>query len=136
MACVFCEIVDGSRDALVVDETDRTLAFLDMRPVFHGHTLVVPRDHHETILDLPADVIGPVFAAVQRVTGAVIEAMGADGAFVAVNNRISQSVPHLHVHVVPRRTKDGLKGFFWLRHPYASDDEAAEVAARIRSALS
>lgn len=133
--CVFCEIVAGNRQAHVVYEDDRALAFLDARPVFHGHTLVVPREHLETLPDLPDDLIEPLFAAVQRVTVAVVEAMEADGAFVAQNNHVSQSVPHFHAHVVPRRFKDGLKGFFWPRHPYDDDSQAADAAARIRAAL-
>lgn len=133
--CVFCEIVSGERDAHVVLEAGDVLAFLDARPLFPGHVLVVPREHHETLLDLPHDFIAPLFAAVQRVTGAVVDAMESQGAFVAQNNVVSQSVPHLHVHVVPRTKKDGLRGFFWPRHPYDSDDHASEVAERIRSAL-
>jgi len=135
VACIFCEIVGGEREAHVVDETDDTVAFLDARPVFPGHTLVVPRRHVETLPDLDDELLTPFFAAVRRITAGVIEAMEAQGAFVAQNNVVSQSVPHLHVHVVPRRFKDGLKGFFWPRHPYQSDEEAAETAARIRSAL-
>lgn len=133
--CAFCEIVAGERDAHVVHEDDDTVAFLDARPLFAGHTLVVPRVHHETILDLPGQLLEPYFAAVQRLTRAVIDATGSQGAFVAQNNVVSQSVPHLHVHVVPRNKKDGLRGFFWPRNPYASDDEAAEVAAKIRRAV-
>lgn len=134
-SCVFCEIVAGERDAHVVLEADDVLAFLDGRPLFPGHVLVVPREHHETLLDLPRDLISPFFAAVQRVTGAVIDAMESQGVFVAQNNVVSQSVPHLHVHVVPRNKKDGLRGFFWPRNPYDSDDHASEVAEKIRSAL-
>ena len=133
--CAFCEIVAGERDAHLIYEDGSAVAFLDKRPVFHGHTLVVPRAHHETLLDLPESALGPYFGAVRRVMGAVIEAMEAEGAFIAQNNRISQSVPHLHVHVVPRRVKDGLKGCFWPRHPYSGEAQAAEVAARIRALL-
>lgn len=133
--CVFCEIVAGERDAHVVYEDDRAMAFLDRRPVFHGHTLVVPRDHLETLPDLPGDLVGPLFAVVQRITTAVVDAMAADGAFVAQNNHVSQSVPHFHVHVVPRRFKDGLRGFFWPRHAYDDDSQAAEAADKIRAAL-
>jgi histidine triad (HIT) family protein len=111
------------------------VAFLDHRPLFPGHTLVLPREHLETLLDVPADFVGPFFLEVQRVTAAVTDAMEAQGTFVAENNVVSQSVPHLHVHVVPRRRKDGLRGFFWPRTRYASDGQAAEVAARIRSRL-
>lgn len=134
-SCVFCEIEAGDRQAHLVHEDPQVVAFLDRRPVFPGHVLVVPRAHHETLPELPADLVGPYFAAVQRITGAVIEAMEADGAFVAQNNTVSQSVPHLHFHVVPRRFKDGLKGFFWPRHPYESEAEAADAAVRIRAAL-
>lgn len=133
--CAFCEIEAGARAAHHVYADECTVAILDGRPVFHGHALVVPREHHETLLDVPRELLEPFFAAVQRVTAGVIDAMGADGAFVAQNNRVSQSVPHLHVHVVPRRKKDGLRGFFWPRHPYDSDEQAAAVAERIRAAL-
>ncbi len=119
---------------VVLDEPG-TLAFLDHRPLFPGHCLLVPRPHHETLADLPADLVPDVFDAVRRLSRAVEEALGADGSFVALNNRVSQSVPHLHVHVVPRRRKDGLKGFFWPRQRYADDDEAADVARRVRTAL-
>lgn len=133
--CVFCEIVTGARPAHVVLENATCIGFLDARPVFHGHTLVVPRAHHETLLDLPDELLEPLFASVRRVAGAVVDGLGADGSFVAANNGVSQSVPHLHVHVVPRRRKDGLKGFFWPRQPYASDHEMAEVAGRLRRSL-
>ena len=115
---------------------DHTVAFLDSRPVFPGHTLLVPRDHHETLGDVPPDLLTPVFAAAQRLARAVEAGMDAHGTFVAMNNRVSQSVPHLHVHVVPRRRKDGLRGFFWPRQRYAGEDEMAAVAARIRAAAS
>ena len=133
-ACVFCQIIDGSVPAHLVHEDPSTLAFLDVRPLFPGHSLLVPRQHHETITDLPGDLVEPVFAAAQRLAGAVERAMGAAGTFVAMNNRVSQSVPHLHVHVVPRRPKDGLRGFFWPRQRYGSEEEMANVAARIRAA--
>ncbi len=114
---------------------DACLAFLDARPLFHGHTLLVPRDHHETLPDLPPELIEPFFAQAQRLSIAVRDAMGAQGSFVAMNNVVSQSVPHLHAHVVPRVKKDGLRGFFWPRTKYASDDEAAAVAAKIQAEL-
>ena len=114
---------------------EHALAFLDARPVFRGHTLLVPRGHHETLGDLPAPLVGELFADAQRLAVAVEEGMDADGTFVAVNNRVSQSVPHLHVHVVPRRRKDGLRGFFWPRQKYESDEEMEAVAARIRGVL-
>ena len=119
---------------MVLDE-DETFAFLDFRPLFPGHVLVVPRLHHETLIDLPVSSLQPLFGAVQRVAAAVTEAMGADGTFVAMNNTVSQSVPHFHVHVVPRRVKDGLRGFFWPRSRYGSDAEAIDVASRIRASL-
>ena len=133
--CLFCAIAAGSEPAAVVWRDDRVCAFLDARPVFKGHVLVVPRAHVPTLLELPAPEIGPFFAAVQRVAAAVEGALEADGTFVAANNKVSQSVPHLHVHVVPRRRKDGLRGFFWPRVPYASDQERDDFAARIAAAL-
>ena len=135
MDCLFCQIVAGERPAHHVLDTDEVVGFLDARPVFKGHVLVVPRQHYETLSDLPADLLTPLFGAVQRVSGAVLEAYEAQGSFVALNNVISQSVPHLHVHVVPRRRKDGLRGFFWPRTKYADDAEAAEYAKRLRTVL-
>ena len=131
--CLFCAIVAGS-SAHRVWENDTAVAFLDIRPVFPGHTLLVPRTHVETLGDLPAALVGSFFAATQHLARAVEAGMGAGGTFVAMNNRVSQSVPHLHVHVVPRTKGDGLRGFFWPRHPYDSEDAAAEVAARISQA--
>ena len=133
--CTFCAIVAGEKPATVVWGDDHTLAFLDARPLFKGHVLVVPRDHVETLPDLPDGLLSPLFASVRRVARAVEAGLGADGSFVAMNNKVSQSVPHLHVHVVPRRRKDGLRGFFWPREPYASDAEMSEIAQRIRDAL-
>ena len=133
--CVFCEIVRGEASAHVVFEDDVSLAFLDVRPVFEGHTLLVPREHHETLADLPHPLIEPLFANAQMLSRAVVEAMGATGSFVAMNNKVSQSVPHLHVHVVPRRPKDGLRGFFWPRRKYSGDDAMGAVAQSIRSAI-
>jgi histidine triad (HIT) family protein len=134
-ACVFCEIVAGDRPAARVYEDDEHVGFLDARPLFHGHTLLVPRAHVETLPELPAAAVGPYFTAVQRLSVAVPQAMEAAGTFVALNNVVSQSVPHLHCHVVPRRFKDGLRGFFWPRTKYADDAERDAVAARIRAAL-
>jgi len=111
---------------------EAVVAFLDHRPLFPGHVLVMPREHVETLMDLPPGDLEPLFGAVQRVSRAVEEALEADGIFVAVNNRVSQSVPHLHVHVVPRTKGDGLKGFFWPRTTYRDDDHMAEVATRLR----
>ena len=135
MACVFCEVVSGAVPAHVVLDEPDVVAFLDARPVFPGHVLVVPRAHHETLPDLPAPLRDAVFAAVSRTTTAVMAGLEADGAFVASNQVVSQSVPHLHVHVVPRRRKDGLRGFFWPRQKYASDEEAASYAKRVVAAL-
>jgi histidine triad (HIT) family protein len=134
--CTFCEILAGRRPAHVVLDDEVALAFLDVRPLFPGHTLLVPRDHHETLADLPTDLLEPYFARAQRLSSAMEDGLGSVGSFVAINNRVSQSVPHLHTHVVPRTPKDGLRGFFWPRGRYADDAEAAEVAARLRAALS
>ena len=132
--CIFCAIVAGEAEAEIVHSDERAVAFLDQRPLFAGHVLVVPRDHHETLADLPADQIGPLFELVQRMSVAVREGMGAKGTFVAMNNKVSQSVPHLHVHVVPRTKGDGLRGFFWPRTKYKGDQMAAAGAA-IRAQL-
>ena len=134
MDCVFCSIVAGEVQAdVVLDEPD-LVAFLDRRPVFKGHVLLVPRRHVDTLLDLPADLHATLLGATQRLAAALVEALGAQGTFVAVNNVVSQSVPHLHVHVVPRTKGDGLKGFFWPRTRYA-DGEMETYADRIRAAL-
>jgi histidine triad (HIT) family protein len=120
-ACVFCEVVAEGEELIYAAEG--VAAFLDHRPVFHGHVLVVPTDHVDTLAELPARAMVPLLSTVQRAMAAVERSLGAEGTFVAVNNRISQSVAHLHVHVVPRRRGDGLRGFFWPRHPYADDAE-------------
>jgi histidine triad (HIT) family protein len=133
--CTFCRIVAGAEPAHVVHRDAHTVSFLDVRPLFHGHVLVVPIEHHETLGDLPPELVAPLFSAVQRVSVAVEQGLGAAGSFVAANNRVSQSVPHLHVHVVPRNRKDGLRGFFWPRTRYDDDASAAAVAARLREAL-
>jgi histidine triad (HIT) family protein len=134
--CVFCSIVAGALPAhAVMDDDDTCFAFLDQRPVFKGHVLLVPRAHHETLADQPPDVVGPLFVHAQRLARAVEDGLGAAGSFVAINNRVSQSVPHVHVHVVPRRFKDGLRGFFWPRTRYDTDEEMADYAARLRAAL-
>ena len=135
-SCVFCKIRDGATPAHLVLDEDLMLAFLDQRPLFPGHVLLVPRAHHETLMDLPADLLEPLLDATQRLARAVQRAMASDGIFVAANNVVSQSVPHLHMHVVPRKRKDGLRGFFWPRTRYESDDAMADVAARIADALS
>ena len=133
--CTFCSIIRGDVPAHVVLDDDVVLAFLDVRPLFPGHVLVVPRHHVETLPDLPPEEVGPYFERVQRLSAAVRDAMGAQGSFVALNNVVSQSVPHLHTHVVPRTKGDGLKGFFWPRTKYADDAEAAKVAATIAAEL-
>ncbi len=133
--CVFCAIAAGDVPASMVLRDDDVAAFLDARPVFKGHVLIVPRAHVPTLSDMPAAELGTLFAAVQRIARAVEAGLGADGTFVAMNNKVSQSVPHLHVHVVPRKKKDGLRGFFWPRVPYADDAEREAFAARIRAAL-
>lgn len=133
--CAFCAIISGDVPAqLVVDEPD-VVAFLDARPLFRGHVLVLPREHHETLPDMPAALVGPLFSWVRQVSAVMPAALGAQGSFVALNNTVSQSVPHLHVHVVPRTRGDGLRGFFWPRQKYASDEEAAGYARRLRDAL-
>ena len=132
---MFCAIVAGEIPAHVVYEDEVAIAFLDHRPVFLGHTIVAPRAHIETLADVPADLIAPFFTAVQRVSRAVETGLEADGTFVAINNKVSQSVPHLHAHVVPRRRKDGLRGFFWPRTKYQDESQMAEVAGLIRKAL-
>jgi histidine triad (HIT) family protein len=133
--CLFCGIASGDLPGFVVGSTDDVVAFLDIRPVFKGHVLVVPRRHVVTLADLPADQVEPLFGYVRRLSVAVESGLGAGGAFVALNNKVSQSVAHLHVHVVPRTKGDGLRGFFWPRSKYASDDEARECAAAIAAAL-
>jgi histidine triad (HIT) family protein len=133
--CRFCSIVSGQLEAEVVFEDEISLAFLDHKPLFSGHSLLVPREHHETIWDLPDDLIAPLFANARLLSAAIREAMRAKGAFVALNNVVSQSVPHLHVHVVPRNPKDGLRGFFWPRHRYDSDEHAREAGDAIRATV-
>ncbi|HTN79496.1 MAG TPA: HIT family protein [Acidimicrobiales bacterium] len=133
-ACPFCGIVAGTEPAHIVLADDIAVAFLDRRPVFPGHVLVVPREHVETFLDLPPDRVGPLMERAQRVAAAMESGLGADGSFVAMNNRVSQSVAHVHVHVVPRRRGDGLRGFFWPRRKY-QPGEAEEVAAKLRHVM-
>ena len=133
--CVFCAIIAGDVPAPMVMRDDDVAAFLDARPLFKGHVLVVPRAHTPTLYDVPPAALGTLFAGVQRIARAVEAGLGVDGTFVAMNNKVSQSVPHLHVHVVPRKRKDGLRGFFWPREPYADDAEREAFAAKIRAAL-
>ena len=137
MGCEFCTIAAGDpgADAGVVYADADVVAFLDHRPVFKGHTLVIPRQHVVTLAELPDSLLVPLFSVARRVAAAMEAGFGADGTFVAINNRISQSVAHLHVHVVPRHRKDGLRGFFWPREKYASPVEAADIAARVRAAI-
>jgi histidine triad (HIT) family protein len=133
--CLFCRIVSGEVPAVVVYEDKNSLAFLDHRPLFPGHTLLVPRAHFETLSDLPAAQVEPLFKTAQLLSRAIEAAMEAEGSFVAMNNRVSQSVPHLHVHVVPRRRKDGLKGFFWPRTKYKSDEEMQITREKISAKI-
>lgn len=132
--CVFCAIVSGETEGHLVLDEDDFVAFLDVRPVFKGHVLLVPRRHVVTLPDLPAELRDGFLAAAQRIATAVVDELGAQGSFVAINNTVSQSVPHLHLHVVPRTKGDGLRGFFWPRTSYA-DGEPAAYAARLRGAL-
>ena len=132
--CLFCDIVAGDVDADVVLDSEQVVGFLDTRPLFKGHTLLVPRRHVVTLPDLPAELRDPFLAAGQRLAAAMVDGLGAQGSFVAMNNTVSQSVAHLHLHVVPRTKGDGLRGFFWPRTKYA-DGEAADYADRLRAAL-
>ena len=133
--CAFCGVIDGASAAHVVLDDDLVVAFLDTRPVFKGHVLVVPRAHVVTLADLPLATVGPFFERVQRVSAVMPAALDCDGTFVAMNNIVSQSVAHLHTHVVPRRRKDGLRGFFWPRTTYADDADAERFAEPLRVAL-
>ena len=132
--CVFCSIAAGDAAAAVVYQDERAVAFLDIRPLFAGHVLLAPKSHVATLPDLDAAAVGPLFATAQLLCRAVEEAMDADGSFVAINNRVSQSVPHLHVHVVPRKKKDGLRGFFWPRTSYRDGSHVEEVRRSIAEA--
>ena len=134
-SCPFCAIAQGRAAAHKVLEDDAFVAFLDLRPVFHGHVLLIPRAHVPTLAELDLTLAAPLVANTQRVMRALEVGLGAEGTFVATNSKISQSVPHLHVHVVPRRHKDGLKGFFWPRHKYDDDASMAAIAEKIRGAL-
>lgn len=131
--CAFCEIVAGRIQAPIVYEDADTVGFLDFRPVFKGHVLLVPREHIVTLPELPERLLAPLLGAAQRTTEAITSRLGAQGTFVALNNVVSQSVPHVHIHVVPRTKGDGLRGFFWPRTKYA-DGEAEDYAARLRNA--
>lgn len=133
--CPFCCIARRETKASLVFEDDISLAFLDLRPLFPGHCLLIPKQHCETMLDLPPDLAGRLFVNAQVVVRAVEQAMGAEGSFVAVNNRVSQSVPHVHIHIVPRRKGDGLHGFFWPRQHYPDPADMERVAQAIREAM-
>jgi len=131
--CIFCQIATGEKEAKVVFEDDDSLAFLDARPLFPGHCLLIPKAHYETIADVPKHLIGTLFSNAQDLAAVVKSAMQAEGTFVAANNTVSQSVPHFHIHIVPRRRKDGLRGFFWPRHAYSSEDEMNAVRDILRA---
>ena len=133
--CLFCRIAAGAVAADIVYQDDLSLAFLDHRPLFPGHTLLIPKQHCETLADLPAADVGPFFQTAQLLSRAVEEGLQATGSFVAINNRVSQSVPHFHVHVVPRRKQDGLRGFFWPRSPYRDAAEAETVRVSLEKAV-
>jgi histidine triad (HIT) family protein len=134
-ACAFCAIVAGEVEAHVVFEDEVSLAFLDFRPLFPGHSLLIPRRHVETLADLPDPLVAPLFKNARLLSVAIRDAMGAQGSFVAMNNVVSQSVPHLHVHVVPRVRKDGLRGFFWPRRKYETEEHLAATGAKVRDAV-
>lgn len=134
-ACIFCQIISGSVPCAKVFEDELSLAFLDTKPLFYGHVLLIPKQHLQTLYDLPPELAAGLIKNAQRIGLAVEEAMAAEGSFVAMNNRISQSVPHFHIHLVPRRKGDGLKGFFWPRTRYASAEEMEVVRAAIASKL-
>jgi histidine triad (HIT) family protein len=131
-SCTFCRIITGEIASYTVLEDDVTLAFLDHRPLFPGHCLLVPKAHYGTLLDLPTALLTPLMANAQLLARAVEHGLEAHGSFVAINNRVSQSVPHLHIHVVPRRRKDGLKGFFWPRRPYKDEESIVAVQQTLR----
>jgi histidine triad (HIT) family protein len=133
--CIFCRISSGEIPAETVYEDTATIVFLDSSPLFPGHALVCPRQHFDTLMDVPPEMLNPLFSTAQRIARAVEAGLGAEGSLIAINNKVSQSVPHLHVHVIPRRRKDGLKGFFWPRKPYGSPEEMKQAADALRSAL-
>ncbi len=135
MNCLFCGIVNGEVGASIVFEDEVSTVFLDHRPLFPGHCLLVPKQHFETLSDVPVELIGPLFQNAQLLVRAVEVALQAEGSFVAMNNRVSQSVPHFHIHVVPRRRKDGLKGFFWPRTKYGSEADIVKVQQLIQSEI-
>jgi histidine triad (HIT) family protein len=133
--CAFCKMIRGEQESHIIYEDGVSLAFLDRRPLFPGHCLLVPKQHYETLLDLPTPLVAPLFATAKLLARAVEEGLGAEGSLVAINNRVSQSVPHLHIHVVPRRRKDGLRGFFWPRHPYKDETELLRTQQALRAGV-
>jgi histidine triad (HIT) family protein len=133
--CIFCKIIAREIPATIVFEDEVSIAFLDITPLFPGHVLLAPKAHAQTLTDLPAESVGPIFLNAQKLTRAVESAMDAAGSFIGINNRVSQSVPHLHIHIVPRRPKDGLRGFFWPKNLYTGPDHIKEIADKIRAAL-
>jgi histidine triad (HIT) family protein len=133
--CVFCKIIRGELSAYIVFEDNLSLAFLDAKPVFPGHTLLVPRQHYETLIDLPGPLVGPFFQNAQLLARAMETGLKADGTFVAINNHVSQSVPHVHIHVVPRHFGDGLKGFFWPRQKYKDQAEILSIQKTLQSTI-
>jgi histidine triad (HIT) family protein len=134
-SCAFCQIADGRTDAAVVFRDDAVLAFLDHRPLFAGHCLLIPRTHYSSLADLPSEIAGRLFDTARLLAAAMETGLSADGAFVAINNRVSQSVPHVHIHVVPRRRRDGLKGFFWPRSRYGTPGEMEVTRAALEIAV-
>ncbi len=133
--CAFCRIITGQSSAYIVFENQNSIAFLDSKPLFPGHVLLIPKDHTSILSELPDQQIGPFFVTVRNLSTAVEKAMNAQGSFIALNNRVSQSVPHLHVHIVPRNRGDGLRGFFWPRKSYKNEAEMNEVVKRIKAAI-
>ncbi|HVB59455.1 MAG TPA: HIT family protein [Candidatus Acidoferrales bacterium] len=131
--CAFCQIVSGDAEARVVFEDTISIALLDNRPLFPGHCLLIPKRHYQTLADLPEEIIGPIFLNARNLAITVERTMKADGTFVAINNTVSQSVPHFHIHIVPRRHGDGLRGFFWPRRPYESENEILAVQELLSS---
>lgn len=133
--CKFCRIVAGELPADIVCQDEHAVVFLDHRPLRLGHCLVVPRTHHETLVETPVELLGPLLACTQLVARAIETGLQAEGTFVAINNRVSQSVPHLHIHVVPRRRKDGLKGFFWPREAYRDREQQLQYLRALQQAV-
>jgi histidine triad (HIT) family protein len=133
--CAFCKIVRSEVQSYIVFEDDLSLAFLDKRPLFPGHCLLIPKEHYETLIDLPGLLVAPLFQNAQLLADAIEKGLQADGTFVAINNRVSQSVPHLHIHIVPRHKKDGLKGFFWPRQHYKDQEAILSIQSTLRSTI-